>query len=254
MSGHVHQNLPLGGLTPPVTHRCRSVTGGRDHASVVSVTDEQALQGPDNSFLIVSPATRTDVVDVRQVVPESAPNDPSVSVVSAPDERPPAKGWALTMSEAAEQCVVSRSTIRRRQEAGDFPNAYKDGEGAWRIPIRDLQLAGLKPGKPSLPDAVSEPPAQERARLVEVNAGELALLREQLVDTQKRNAFLEGQASMFQDVITANEKTVSALESALGEAQRAIEASPTPSTGGVSAVSAPVERPKRRLFRRRSQS
>ena len=47
---------------------------------------------------------------------------PSMSAVSDPPERP-----SLTLSEAAEACGVSRSTIRRKHEAGEFPNAYKAG-------------------------------------------------------------------------------------------------------------------------------
>lgn len=48
----------------------------------------------------------------------------------------------LTLSEAAQRAGVSRSTIRRRHEAGKFPNAHLDG-GEWRIPIEDLEDAGL---------------------------------------------------------------------------------------------------------------
>lgn len=46
---------------------------------------------------------------------------------------------------------MSRSTIRRRREAGDFPNATQDAKGAWLVPITDLLAAGLHPGSPTPP-------------------------------------------------------------------------------------------------------
>lgn len=53
-----------------------------------------------------------------------------------------ARGAALTLSEAAEACGVSRSTIRRRQ--AEFEHAYQDQTGSWRVPVSDLLGAGLK--------------------------------------------------------------------------------------------------------------
>src|SRR5699024_6016439 len=50
-----------------------------------------------------------------------------------------------TLREAEERCGVSRSTLKRRLAAGDFPNAYKTSQGQWRVPVNDLIAAGYQP-------------------------------------------------------------------------------------------------------------
>jgi hypothetical protein len=117
-------------------------------------------------------------------------------------------GHALTIREAAAACRLSPRTIRRKLTAGAFPNAYKTGEsddeldeGAWKIPVADLEQAGLQPTlvHPTLTNSMRAPgprPAPEpdgptvlelvrsdrfgrlRAELAEaVAAAEIALLR-----------------------------------------------------------------------------
>jgi hypothetical protein len=61
-------------------------------------------------------------------------------------------GPALTIRDAAAACRLSSRTIRRKLTAGAFPNARKTGsndedeqEGAWMIPVADLEAAGLNP-------------------------------------------------------------------------------------------------------------
>jgi len=54
-------------------------------------------------------------------------------------------GAALSLSEAATACSVSRNTIRRRLDAKRFPNAYKDANGRWRTAISDI---GIPVGRP----------------------------------------------------------------------------------------------------------
>src|SRR5918998_560595 len=41
-------------------------------------------------------------------------------------------GAALTLTEAAQACGVSRSTIKRQLD--EFGHAYQDGQGQWRVP------------------------------------------------------------------------------------------------------------------------
>ena len=160
-------------------------------------------------------------VTVGTAPPPSRPERgerPTVSVVSDPPERP-----SLTLSEAAEACGVSRSTVRRKHEAGEFPNAYKAGpDNAWRIPVTDLLAAGLKPGRPSPPDAVSEPDERVRSATVTLPKAELDALREQLHAERTRALVAEARLS-------ERGETVDALKEALSEArQRAIEAAPAP--------------------------
>jgi hypothetical protein len=58
----------------------------------------------------------------------------------------------LTLKQAAAACGVSLSTIRRRHERGEFPNAEKDVDGTWQIPVPDLLAAGLRVNAPAPPD------------------------------------------------------------------------------------------------------
>ena len=44
-------------------------------------------------------------------------------------------------------CSLSRSTVRRYQETGKLPNAVKDAERGWTLPVGDLLDAGLRPGR-----------------------------------------------------------------------------------------------------------
>src|ERR1700690_2745666 len=60
-------------------------------------------------------------------------------------------GHALTIREAAAACRVSPRTIRRHLNAGEFPNSYEvkapetPGGILWKIPLEDLEHAGLSP-------------------------------------------------------------------------------------------------------------
>ena len=64
---------------------------------------------------------------------------------------------------------MSRSTIRRRREAGDFPNAHQDAKGAWLVPLTDLLAAGLHPGSPT-PPTVEVEQAQTDAEVRDLRA------------------------------------------------------------------------------------
>lgn len=92
---------------------------------------------------------------------------------------------AWRLSEAVERTNASRSTLRRHLESGRFPNAYKDGSGAWRFPIEDLLAAGVSmlKSKPEVPVSVfaEQPPEQPMSnpgqRIMELEH-QLALERE----------------------------------------------------------------------------
>jgi hypothetical protein len=83
------------------------------------------------------------------------------------------RGAVLTLSEAAEACGVSRSTIKRR--LSEFANAHQDGSGSWRVPVSDLLGAGLKlRPRPVTQSSESvtqgHDPAQNGAELAEARA------------------------------------------------------------------------------------
>ncbi|WP_371558701.1 helix-turn-helix domain-containing protein [Streptomyces longwoodensis] len=61
----------------------------------------------------------------------------------------------LTQREAADACGVSRTTIRRRREAGELPGSVLDDERGWLIPVDDLLAAGFRLHAPAPPDQVA---------------------------------------------------------------------------------------------------
>ncbi|MEU3670800.1 helix-turn-helix transcriptional regulator [Streptomyces virginiae] len=65
----------------------------------------------------------------------------------------------LTQREAAAACGVSRSTIRRRREAGDLPGSVQDPERGWMVPVDDLLAAGFRLNAPAPPDQAVPAPA-----------------------------------------------------------------------------------------------
>ncbi|HYY80440.1 MAG TPA: helix-turn-helix domain-containing protein [Actinomycetes bacterium] len=104
--------------------------------------------------------------------PEREPLDPV-----RPRPRP-----ALTISEAAQQCGVSASTIRRHLAAGRFPNAQQrpspvpGQRGQWRIPADDLLRAGLRPHR-----RTADHDADDRVRELE-HALEVERIRRQAAE------------------------------------------------------------------------
>lgn len=58
----------------------------------------------------------------------------------------------LNQREAAAACGVSRTTIRRRGEAGELPGAVEDPQGGWLIQVEGLLAAGFRLNAPSPPD------------------------------------------------------------------------------------------------------
>jgi hypothetical protein len=122
-------------------------------------------------------------------------------------ERP---SW--TLSRAAEECGVSRDTLKRRRAAGEFPNAYMDTRGKWLIPVNDLLAAGFKPGGNT---AVHEndAPVQAPVQVPDSRASEL-VQQVQLLQVQ-----LEAERNMRQ----AAERNADDLRLAL----RMIEAAPS---------------------------
>lgn len=126
-----------------------------------------------------------------------------------------------TLGEAAERCGVSRSTVRRYRESDKFPNAFKDGSGAWKIPLEDLLAVGWSPAGQAQTEPVSVPAErvseQSIERVVEL---ERALELERV----RREA-----AEQLNDQIQGN------LDD-LRKAMRMIEGSP---------MSAPVSLPER---------
>ncbi len=114
------------------------------------------------------------------------------------------QSWTIT--ESAQRCGVSKSTVRRYREGDRFPNAWKDDAQQWRIPLEDLLAVGWKPVDPnqvSNPvEFVSNPSERER---------ELESLL--AIEHAKREA-AERVATMAQDSVEDLRRALRMLEQA----------------------------------------
>ncbi|MFE2011346.1 helix-turn-helix transcriptional regulator [Streptomyces sp. NPDC059491] len=85
----------------------------------------------------------------------------------------------LTQREAAAACGVSRSTIRRRREAGDLADCVQDDERGWLIPVESLLAAGFRVNAPSPPEDAA-PAASSSETTAGVGPDDVAALRAEL--------------------------------------------------------------------------
>lgn len=97
----------------------------------------------------------------------------------------------LTQREAATACGVSRTTIRRRREAGDLPGAVQDSARGWLIPVEDLLAAGFRLNAPSPPD--EEAPAGDASRVVD-GQEDMASLRAELEQARHEHVLAVAEA------------------------------------------------------------
>ncbi|MFF9344891.1 helix-turn-helix transcriptional regulator [Streptomyces sp. NPDC014773] len=70
----------------------------------------------------------------------------------------------LSQREAAAACGVSRSTIRRRREAGGLPGCVQDDERGWLIPVEALLAVGFRLRAPAPAEDASAPAKNVAAR------------------------------------------------------------------------------------------
>ncbi|MFJ7138016.1 helix-turn-helix domain-containing protein [Streptomyces fungicidicus] len=167
----------------------------------------------------------------------------------------------LTQREAATACGVSRTTIRRRREAGELPGAVLDDDRGWLIPVEDLLAAGFRLNAPAPPDekkAVGDPraaaipkdPAPDettsalRAELERLrHEHALALADErgarQLAEAEARHlqARLEERGAHIEDL----QRALAALTAAPERAAIPRPANPSPAPTASSSAPAPVE-------------
>ena len=96
-------------------------------------------------------------------------------------------GAALTIADAARAAGTDRHSIRRKLHAGDFPNAFKDSQGFWRIFESDLVAAGVPTVAP-VPQADAHPVGALGAQ---PGSGEVESLRLEVIDLRHRVATAE---------------------------------------------------------------
>jgi hypothetical protein len=142
-----------------------------------------------------------------------------------------ARGALLSLSQAADACGVSRSTIKRRLP--EFGHAYQDRDG-WKVPISDLLGAGLKlrPSPVTQPSEAVAPvsdPAQNGVDLGQAQA-RITTLMEELAAEKLARAIAETRATAYQAHIDDLRQAMRAITGppAAQAASPAPEAVPTP--------------------------
>lgn len=114
-----------------------------------------------------------------------------------------------TISEAADRCGVSKSTVRRYREAGKFPSAFKDSQGAWKVPLEDLLAVGWKPIDPALNQATEQPADGLAERVRE--------LEQALAVERARNEGLERVAAMAEASVADLRQAMKMIEASVSE-------------------------------------
>lgn len=131
------------------------------------------------------------------------------------DHEPVRPTFGLT--EAAKLTGTSRSTIKRKLAAGDFPNATKDEDGTWRFSPGDLLAAGLKLRTPA--DA-----AGRSRRDDEDQDDEAAELLDRISDLERLLTIERVRREAAEQVAAEREKRAETAERAL----LMLEARPSP--------------------------
>ncbi len=139
----------------------------------------------------------------------------------------PRPSW--TLSEAAQHCSVSRSTVRRYRETGKLPNAVKDPERGWIVPVGDLLAAGLRPGRSA--------PLSDHAQPENEPAHDLA---HRVLQLETQLTVERAQRAAVEQVAAERERSLTDLRAAL----RMLEAGPTRPPEHVSAVPVVPPRPE----------
>ncbi|MGW9205352.1 helix-turn-helix transcriptional regulator, partial [[Kitasatospora] papulosa] len=131
----------------------------------------------------------------------------------------------LTQREAAAACGVSRSTIRRRREAGDLPNSVHDEVRGYLIPVEDLLAAGFRLNAPAPPDTPPAAPAGKRTAVV-VGQEDVVGLRAELEHARQEHALAlaaaeherqlaQAEAQHLRDQLDARAEHIADLQQAL---------------------------------------
>ncbi|MFF6794548.1 helix-turn-helix domain-containing protein [Streptomyces filamentosus] len=139
----------------------------------------------------------------------------------------------LSQREAATACGVSRSTIRRRREAGELPGCVQDEERGWLIPVDALLAAGFRLNAPAPPENASAPagPAAEGGTApapagaeedVAALRAELERERQARIEARHQAELAAAEAGHLRTQLAAKETHIEDLRSAL----RALSAAP----------------------------
>lgn len=192
----------------------------------------------------------TEHAITAQPVEPTAQTAQPTHVATPPSPAPQTRRPRFTITEAATVCDVHPDTIRRRLKDLAENGAEKDDSGAWSIPVEALLSVGLKPGKPSAPEAPAPSAAQTSPGPVaaspvsqseaETLRQEIEVLKHRLELEQVRRETAERLVDVHRDALDEARAWRRILEA--GPSARA-EAVPVPSPA---ALTAPAVAPQHR--------
>ena len=102
----------------------------------------------------------------------------------------------LTLTEAAERCGVSRSTVRRALDAGQLAGAVQDGRQVWRVPVSSLTALGWTGAERARDTAPEQPGQPDTAQGAVTLFAQLMPLLEQLSTLQGERADLRSELAV----------------------------------------------------------
>ncbi|MFF9594239.1 helix-turn-helix transcriptional regulator [Streptomyces sp. NPDC014646] len=144
----------------------------------------------------------------------------------------------LTQREAAAACGVSRTTIRRRREAGDLPGAVQDPQRGWLIPVDDLLAAGLRlhaPAPPDVPSKDAEHDQEQEEQQVVALRAELDRMRTahalELAEEMHGRKLAEAETTQLKERLRERGEHIEDLQRALAALMPAPERTELPGPG-----------------------
>ncbi|MFI6771162.1 helix-turn-helix transcriptional regulator [Streptomyces sp. NPDC050355] len=156
----------------------------------------------------------------------------------------------LSQREAADACGVSRTTIRRRREAGQFPGAVLDPQQGWMVPVEDLLAAGFRLNAPAPADPASADgegpaasPAGDDLGVVELRA-EIERLRYEhaleLAKAESEKKLAEQEAGHLKQQLAERGERIDDLKRALAALTPAPERAAIPPPAAPARAGVPV--------------
>lgn len=133
----------------------------------------------------------------------------------------------FTLAESVARFETSRSTLLRGIRAGRFPNAHKDPNGTWIIPVDDLLAAHITHRATWSHDQGhdrGQNPLPADTRVVTDSGHPGHDQGHDVTQLQHQLALAEAEITRLTDLRTADRELVTALQTTL----RMLEPSPTP--------------------------
>lgn len=150
---------------------------------------------------------------------------------------------AFTLTEAAALVSTSRSTLRRRLDQGDFPDAYRDSKGVWKIPLTSLLAAGLHPVQGAVQDLSTDigQPVYDTAQSKQVD------LKNRVTELENALSIERAHRSAAEQIAGAERHRAQTAEMAL----RMLEQGPSnPTFTPLVPVPIPPQEPRQGLWKR----